>query len=75
MSKKDNNRITSEESLAAQSAYEKAEGKQFGNLHERIRYLKDAMLERGFDGVGNEVWNAIWDLETVVERCPPIRIK
>jgi hypothetical protein len=47
-----------------------AKPKQFGNLHERMRYLRDLARER-HDKIPSEVLTAIFDLETEVEGHKP----
>lgn len=48
----------------SQRAYEEATPKQFGNLHERMKYLMKKMGEAGWEDVPHDVWHAVFDLET-----------
>ena len=56
---------------AERRRYEAAEAKQFGNLHQRMKYLIAAAQKAGHHNLGNEVWHAIWDLETEVSHHVP----
>lgn len=56
-----------------EQAYKGAKPKQFGNLHERMKYLMTLISD--FDKcktIPNEVMHAIYDLKTEVEGCKPI---
>ncbi len=67
--------------LAAKAAYEKAEPKQFGNLHERMKFVIKALEEaRGwktsepdqeFDEFYHDLVFGIFDLETEVKYFTP----
>ena len=46
--------------------YEDAKPEQFGNLHERMKYLMQVIHEQRAD-VPSDVWHAIYDLETELE--------
>jgi len=52
--------------------YEKAEAKQFGNLHERMQFLIKCAQTHDEKTVLNDIWNAIWDLKTEVRHYKPI---
>lgn len=51
--------------------YAEAEAKQFGNLHERMKYLIACARNMGQDKFDNTTWNALWDLETEVSYHTP----
>jgi hypothetical protein len=44
--------------------------KQLGNLQERMQYLV-ALAQQHHDQLPTDVWHAIWDLKTEVERHTP----
>ncbi len=52
-------------------SYAEAKPKQFGNMHERMKYLIAVATEHEAE-VPNDVWHAIWDLKTEVEGHTPI---
>lgn len=54
-----------------QAAYRAAEPKQFGNLHERMKYAI-AMLQDQHGVVSNDLWHAVWDLATEVKHYRPV---
>jgi hypothetical protein len=51
--------------------YDTAEPKQFGTLHERMKYLIALGRECRLWEMHNDVWQAIWDLETEVKYHEP----
>ena len=53
------------------SRYAEAKPKQFGNMHERMKYLIAAATEDEA-AVPQDVWHAICDLQTEVEGHTPI---
>ena len=50
--------------------YEATAPKQFGNLHERMKYVM-ALLEAEKDNVSDKLWHAVFDLETEVKFHTP----
>lgn len=56
--------------LPAES-YAEATPKQFGNLHERMKFLIKVAQEHEPE-VPTDVWHAIWDLRIEVEGHSPI---
>lgn len=54
--------------MAAQ--YDKTKPKQFGNLHERMRYAMELMQKHAND-VPSDLWHAMLDLETEVKMHEP----
>jgi len=54
------------------SSYDKAKAKQFGDMHERMKYLVEVAHKNGNGAVPNDVWHAIFDLETEVRNHTPI---
>jgi len=54
----------------AKRNYEACAPRQFGDLHQRMKFLMD--LVQGRQGeFPNDVWHAIWDLKTEVENHVP----
>ena len=51
-------------------AYETTEPKQFGNLHERMKYVI-SLTQQHKKEVPNDLWHAIWDLELEVSYYKP----
>lgn len=50
--------------------YRATKPKQFGNLHERMKFLMEK-IEGKHSQIPNEIWQAIFDLETEVEYHTP----
>ena len=51
---------------AAYSEYKNTEPRQLGNLHQRMRYVMEVMQRIGHKRIGNELWQAVFDLQTEV---------
>lgn len=62
--------MRSPETLANRLAYREATPKQFGTLHQRMKYLIDLAIRDGIDSTHFDIWNAIFDLKTEVENYP-----
>jgi hypothetical protein len=52
--------------------YERTEPKQFGNLHERMKFLMVCVEKHGEAVIPHDVRHAIWDLQTEVMHHKPI---
>lgn len=50
--------------------YNEAKPKQFGNMHERMKFLLQEMHANGHASIPNSVGVAIWDLLTEVKNTP-----
>jgi hypothetical protein len=61
-------RLTKDDSRMSKQ-YEETPGKQFGNLHERMKYLLAVCRNKLL--VDDDVWQAICDLETEVRYHHP----
>lgn len=51
--------------------YDEAKPDQFGNLHERMKYVMELLKQHDPNSIGNNLWHAIYDLETEVKHTPP----
>lgn len=51
--------------------YQAAEPKQFGNLHERMKFLMKLAEGRKLHETHQEIHHAIWDLLTEVQHTEP----
>jgi hypothetical protein len=51
---------------ATRAAYECAAPRQFGTLHERMKYLLECARRCRLHQFDNDTWQAIFDLETEV---------
>jgi len=47
--------------------------RQLGNLHERMRFALDAMIQHGEASIPLDLWNGVWDLATEVEGHAPAK--
>lgn len=52
--------------------YREAQAKQFGNLHERMKYLIACAIKAGLEQFDSQTWHAIWDLQSEVEEYEPV---
>jgi len=50
----------------ARAMYLAAKPKQFGNLHERMKYALE-LMRSDYDAVPSRLWHALCDLETEVK--------
>ena len=68
--------ISEAEYQRVRAEYDRVEPKQFGNLHERMKYLVAAVQSATRAGdhlaVPREVNDAVYDLETEVRYYPPV---
>lgn len=62
-----------EKNLQARTAYLEATPKQFGTLHERMKFVMEQMQAAGGGVVPNDLWHAVYDLETEVSYHEPQR--
>lgn len=62
--------ITSNE-VANSERYERTEPKFLGNLHERMKYVMAAM-QKHYQVVPSELWQAVHDLQTEVRYYEPV---
>jgi hypothetical protein len=53
--------------------YESAVPDLLGDLHQRMKYVMALLHKQGPEAVGNDLWHAIWDLETEVRFYEPRR--
>jgi len=51
--------------------YEACKAKQFGNLHERMKFLINAISDAGQEKIDVKIWHAVFDLETEVKYHKP----
>lgn len=56
--------------FAVAKRYEETKPKQFGNLHERMRFAMELMLRHN-DVIPAALWHAMYDLETEVKMHEP----
>jgi hypothetical protein len=56
--------------FAQQAEYHAAEPKQFGDLHQRMQLVM-SLVQRERDAISDELWHAIFDLETEVSYHKP----
>jgi hypothetical protein len=49
---------------ANREAFRRARPRQFGNLHERLKYLLQCARKCGLHRLDNDTWQAIWDAIT-----------
>jgi len=60
-------KITPEE-LSHSRAYEAAEPRQLGNLHERMKYALACAQRCRLNEFDNATWHALWDLAIAQQR-------
>jgi hypothetical protein len=59
--------------LEARRTYLAAVPKQFGDLHQRMKYLLEKAREVGYEVLGNDLWQALFDLENELSFYPAVR--
>jgi hypothetical protein len=64
--------ITKDDAFRRKEQYRKAQPKQFGDLHERMK-LVIALMQAAKASVPDELWHAIYDLETEVSFYEPAK--
>jgi hypothetical protein len=65
------NKLSRVEKINADS-YSRTEPKQFGNLHERMQFLMKCATAHGQQNIPNDMWHAIFDLQTEVKYYEPV---
>ena len=58
--------------MAISIAYRKCQAKQFGDLHQRMKYVVE-LMQQAREVIPNDLWHAIYDLETEAMHYPPQR--
>ena len=66
------NSITSSDSVIA-AAYRNAGPRQFGTLHERMKWLVEAVQGHGESVIPSDIWHAVHDLEAEVRHHVPAK--
>lgn len=61
-----------DDNLRCMREYKKCNPVQLGNLHQRMKYVMKIMQRLGPDRVGNELWHAVFDLQTEVQCFEPV---
>jgi hypothetical protein len=51
---------------AAARHYDEAKPDPLGDLHQRMKAVMELIQVVGHERIGNELWHAIWDLQTEV---------
>jgi hypothetical protein len=63
-------KITDKDRAIAEK-YNNAKTNQFGNLHERMKYVMAQLTEQSASTIGNDLWQALFDLQTEVSFYEP----
>lgn len=55
------------------AAYRDAEPQRFGTLHQRMKWLINAIQSHGENVIPFDVWNAVFDLEAEIKHHVPAK--